>query len=135
MALSEQQVIPWNNNNKIKFHFHGEKKFYKYRVFHMDAMNFKEFLLLHFWCQAFFPIIFMVENVYVPIFWCLESQQQCCVYDLTSADVGPQARNSWIKNPNLSYESSPYNYSYVWNKKFFLKYFLFQISKCTHFPP
>ena len=34
----------------------------EYRVFDMDWGHFKELLWLRFWCQAFFPIIFMVEK-------------------------------------------------------------------------
>ena len=38
-----------------------------YRVFHMDRINFKDILLwLHFWCQTFSPIIFMVKNCLAP---------------------------------------------------------------------
>ena len=34
----------------------------------MDLGHFKELLWLCFLCQTFFPIIFMVENVYILIF-------------------------------------------------------------------
>ena len=33
-----------------------------YRVSHIDGIEFKELLWFHFWCQAFSPIIFMVEK-------------------------------------------------------------------------
>ena len=35
---------------------------YNYKVFNMDWGHFKELLWLHFWYQAFPPIIFMVEK-------------------------------------------------------------------------
>ena len=35
---------------------------YYYRVFNMETVDFKEILWLHFWFQAFLPIIFIVEK-------------------------------------------------------------------------
>ena len=94
-----------------------------YRVFNMEMRHFKEPLWLHFWWQTFFSIILIVEK--------------CVHFDIWNKKIPKLSKGPpmiWLIIQNLdlaeNFKNEPNHRGDPLN---FLKNFLFQISKCTHF--
>ena len=94
-----------------------------YRVSNMDLGHFKGLLWLHFWCQTFSPVIFIVEKFVHFDIW---NKKFFSLFQRVPLWFGSFFKFS--ANPNFE------KWAKSWGDPLkFSKNFLFQISKCTNF--